>query len=567
MAMTYDAADQYVLGFGGDSFTDTPYCSTGEECSDTWAFESGRWIQVSTTGTTPEANPFQSDLVYDAADSYTILTDGNTTWEYSHGGWQEFCGDTNATGCVGTQTLVPGGPGVAAYDAQAGYVLFFGGHGGNQTWEFAGGSWTNLTSTSGPSPPSDALYGWEFEGSWVMTYDAATQSVLLFGGPGEAGGNQTWLFQDGTWENVSGAGSPSTRYGGAVAYDPDDSVAILFGGDAELSSVGLLNDTWAWGSSPPLSSLTILATPSEPRPNEPVGFAAEFKGGVKPYSYHWAFGDGNTSGLTSPAHAYLVEGGYTVRLWVNDSVGHSVNGSTVVSVYSPLEIASLTVTPNPSTLGQSVTFASSVTGGTPPYTYAWVFGDGETGGNMSTIVHAYSTDGPFTAELTVTDAIGGLAQSTINVSIVLDAVAASSAYLGAPPLAVSFTGTVQGGVPPYSYSWDFGDGSSISTVQNPSHTYADSGTYTVTLTILDSRSNRATSTLTIVVGSGPVASALPPWVSPSLALTSTGFGAVVLAWGVNRYRRKAIRQEGLNWIYELSAPPEDVSNKYAERPR
>ena len=35
-----------------------------------------------------------------------------------------------------------------------------------------------------------------------------------------------------------------------------------------------------------------------------------------------------------------------------------------------------------------------------------------------------------------------------------------------------------------TYSWDFGDGN-ISSVQNPSHTYATNGTYTITLITSD----------------------------------------------------------------------------------
>jgi len=50
---------------------------------------------------------------------------------------------------------------------------------------------------------------------------------------------------------------------------------------------------------------------------------------------------------------------------------------------------------------------------------------------------------------------------------------------GAYPLAVQFTD--QSGGQPTSWSWDFGDGMT-STAQNPAHTYAAAGTYTVSLT-------------------------------------------------------------------------------------
>jgi len=51
---------------------------------------------------------------------------------------------------------------------------------------------------------------------------------------------------------------------------------------------------------------------------------------------------------------------------------------------------------------------------------------------------------------------------------------------GAPPLTVSFTDSSTGS--PAFWAWDFGDGAS-STVQSPSHTYSNNGTYSVALTV------------------------------------------------------------------------------------
>jgi len=75
---------------------------------------------------------------------------------------------------------------------------------------------------------------------------------------------------------------------------------------------------------------------------------------------------------------------------------------------------------------------------------------------------------------------------------------------GAPPLAVAFTDK-SGGSTPRTYQWDFGDGGT-STLANPSHTYASTGVYAVTLTITNAYgSDSETKTEYIRVGMGPVA--------------------------------------------------------------
>jgi len=61
-------------------------------------------------------------------------------------------------------------------------------------------------------------------------------------------------------------------------------------------------------------------------------------------------------------------------------------------------------------------FATSPSGGVPPHTFAWKFGDGgEAGGDAP--VHLYMVTGDFTATVNVTDTRGISAQASIPVSI------------------------------------------------------------------------------------------------------------------------------------------------------
>jgi phosphatidylinositol-3-phosphatase len=66
----------------------------------------------------------------------------------------------------------------------------------------------------------------------------------------------------------------------------------------------------------------------------------------------------------------------------------------------PLVIAPLL--PIAAVVGSTVTFGATASGGVPPYTYNWSFGDGLTGTGNS-IPHTYTSTGVFTVSLTVTD--------------------------------------------------------------------------------------------------------------------------------------------------------------------
>jgi PKD repeat protein len=558
MAMTYDAADRYVLAFSGEN-AGTPFTN------DTWSFVDGRWHHLNVSGA--PGYPEWVEMAYDSADSSVVLfgtfdSDSGQvalTYTYRAGVWDLVTRSNNST-------LYPQ-PSVReefamTYDADDGYILLFGGWNDvagrvlGDTWEFSAGNWTNVSASLATSPAP--AFGTQ------MTYDDSSGEVILFGGAPTFGGNGTgvaelndsWSFEGGAWANVTPTLSPPARYGGAMANDSADSSVILFGGDVRGGNPSILNDTWVWSASPPIARLTVLATPSVPLPGSPVLFTAAFEGGVSSFDYSWNFGDGGLSASPDPTHEFAAVGSYDVQLWLNDSAGHTAHASDLVRVYVPLSLTELRATPNPALLDRVVNFSAIATGGTPPYTYSWAFGDGGTGGNLSNITHIYTTNGPFTAEVTVTDSVGGVAHSFLNVSIQLQALAGSTATSGISPLTVTFVGQAEGGVPPYGFTWNFGDGTPASTLQSPTHRFNVSGTFTVELNVVDAKGNRSTSSLTVTVGGPPTPGSDSSGWLIAFVLAAGIAGVVTVAWGVDRARQQSRRAEGRQWIEQLTVPPE-----------
>ncbi len=134
--------------------------------------------------------------------------------------------------------------------------------------------------------------------------------------------------------------------------------------------------------------------------------------------------------------------------------------------------------------GQSVNFSYAPSGGTPPFTYSWSFGDGGVSSEQNPH-HSYSQPGTYAVDLSVRDAVGATITwgTTITVHPKPVADGTVSPAIAVQSLNASFTATVSGGAPPYSYLWHFGDGAS-SHDQNPVHQYS-LGNYTATVVVTD----------------------------------------------------------------------------------
>lgn len=104
---------------------------------------------------------------------------------------------------------------------------------------------------------------------------------------------------------------------------------------------------------------------------------------------------------------------------------------------------------------------------------------------------------------------------------------------------IDFFGSVQGGTPPYEYNWTFGDGTNISQVQDPAHTYTAPGSFVVNLTVRDGANEVARASVSPIWGIPLVCGGQPTPVSPMAAILFVALVGVVVVAGavVVRWRR------------------------------
>ncbi len=188
-----------------------------------------------------------------------------------------------------------------------------------------------------------------------------------------------------------------------------------------------------------------------------------------PTSWAWNFGDGNTSVQQNPTHNYALEGMFTVCLTVNSECGESSYCETITITCDAPEAAFSASNTNLTTSFTDNTLNN-------PTSWQWNFGDGNTSTQQNP-THTYFAPGTYTVCLTVTNNCGS-DQRCMQV-VITCAVPQAGFMYQSNELTANFLDFSTNN--PTSWLWDFGDGTS-STMQNPSHTFALPGTYTVCLT-------------------------------------------------------------------------------------
>lgn len=237
-ALIYDEARQVTLAVGG-----RPVDDTGDSRSDTWAWDGSSWSELQAgfpqrgfiEGVFDTTR--QVSVIYGGIDRSPLSTYFAETQERGTDAW------TNRSGTPGQRSSAG-----LAFDSARGVSVLFGGFDGD--WlsdlrEWNGSTWTQrCTSTPCTSARPSRRAG------MTLTYDAARQRTLLFGGFESTLGDDylgdTWTWDGSVWTQHTTPTAPSARASATAAYDPVTRLVYLYGG---TTGSGELGDLWAWDGS------------------------------------------------------------------------------------------------------------------------------------------------------------------------------------------------------------------------------------------------------------------------------------------------------------------------------
>jgi len=325
-----------------------------------------------------------------------------------------------------------------------------------------------------------------------------------------------WNFGDGGTSNEP---DPEYAYPNAGNYTVSLLVINTYGCEGYVEHEIIVNEdpVAAFSTSSPVclgSSIEFLNYSTSP-----TGYITEWV---------WDFGDGNDTIVYGPnpnvSHTYELANTYQPTLTVTNSNGCSSSIYHEV-IIRPGPIAAFDY--SGTCAGSPVSFIdlSQENGGGVITSWSWDFGDEPSGvnntSNFQNPSHIYSTPGSYFVDLIIENANGCtdtiLDQEVIVTDYLLVEIQVDndSICLDEP---INFEAIATDAV---TWQWDFGDGSSPSTTQNPTHIYTETGNFLVTLTAETADGCQGYADTLIVVNESPVANFSTD--SPSCVGTPTIF--------------------------------------------
>lgn len=319
--------------------------------------------------------------------------------------------------------------------------------------------------------------------------------------------------------------------------------------DISIDPSGLSTPAQAYAN---FSTFTILSTPDPAidmtgcaNASGPCKFTGKSAGGssVSDWTFSWTLKKGATTVKTFTGNpfepAVTSSGDYTVSLKATKTIFDS-------TVDKSFTVAGVLCGPLPETYNVSINKGNCSTGcaaGTtvdfsPSFigysaqacdTYTWTFGDGSAQATGVSVSHTYAQVGTFTVTLKITNTSAAPTNSLTKTSTVSITNGSSGGgntggnsctvptnagftYAGTLGCAAGVNcrttesitfypkrGSTSGLQTCDSVVWDFGDNTATSTNKQPSHNYANAGSYTVTMTVTNSKGSSGPVTQTVTV--------------------------------------------------------------------
>ena len=342
--------------------------------------------------------------------------------------------------------------------------------------------------------------------------DEITASTLFSGA--FAGGTgpytQTWGYNGssmGTGASLTYAWSHASAY--VVTYAVQDSLGKTISGTLTVQV------------NPTATSLVLASHFSQLDVGTSDNLSLNFSGGLSPFSYSWNFGDGTTKSTSHPwaLHSWSSAGPFTATVTLSDGAGIQLQTTVHLAVVADPQVLNITAQFGTSLTGAggtlyaypngTISFAGFFAGGIGPYQESWSANgtpiqSQQGSGPWFNATHFWTGTGSFLLAFQATDVQGHTASASLWVILRADLLSGATLSVTWSALdegvANNLTLSFQGGLDPFSYVWDLGDGSTPTTL-NPwtAHAWSSAGSFTVSVTVHDSLGAATTATLTVTV--------------------------------------------------------------------
>jgi PKD repeat protein len=267
-----------------------------------------------------------------------------------------------------------------------------------------------------------------------------------------------WTFPGGI-PAISTDENPSVVYETAGSYDVSLKVSNEAGEDSVLS----------------INQISVTDVPTTDFEYTVDNFVVDFADQSSNFdNLLWDFGDGNMSVEDNPIHTYAEDGTYEVTLRATNICGTMEEIQTVI--ISTLPVASYSASITEGCIPLIVEYSSSSSANVTAWFWTFPGGTPSTSTDENPSV-SYTENGVYDVTLIVSSTAGNDTLSMVDYISTQDVPTANFEFTSFSGFEYAFSNI---SINADTYIWDFGDGS-MSTEENPEHTYVEAGTYTVIL--------------------------------------------------------------------------------------